>query len=201
VQFQSGSLLPYFPYQPYMEIANMADNLVPVKKRSSYSEGEETPRVAKISSFPLNQPDGAAPADEYSKFSGTPLAESTIESVPNPKQALQAQQALVWREAMCEYFNLRRGYSQVSVLLIRWEDDIADPRLEAAEESRAIRNCFENNFHFTTITIVLSKEWPQQKLLEKVSNICSTLDEDSLFILYYNGHGSHEEPYELKLHP
>lgn len=179
----------------------MPDDPFSLRTRSNRSEVEES-RVARISSFPLDNPQGEILVNEHSKFNKTTLSDGGIDSPSNRRQLLESQQRLLWDETMCETLGIPRGYSQVSVLLIRWADHIADPELKAAEESAWIEKCFKENFHFNTIPIELSEESPQKELLNKVSEICQSLGPSSLFILYYNGHGSHHKvPSQLKLHP
>ncbi|KAG5801644.1 hypothetical protein H9Q74_001244 [Fusarium xylarioides] len=77
-------------------------------------------------------------------------------------------------------------YSEVQVLLIRWEED----ELEVEWELNELQRVFHNLYGFTTDRFLIPTQNSHRKLNHKVLSFVEEHEnEDTLLIVYYGGHG------------
>jgi Caspase domain len=166
---------------------------------SRFNEAESNPiivkRVARVASLPLSDT-GDEQSSSGHGFTRIPLP-SRLEDI-SPKRSSQC----LWDQTMSEELNLPPGYLQVSVLLIQWDEEIADPRLNAREETARLKALFKDKFRFKTSDLILKTSETQDQVQNKMIEICEAADDSSLLIIYYNGHGTHmTQEKVLRLHP
>jgi hypothetical protein len=140
---------------------------------------EDRESIERIASFPLSKPE----PEETQGFSKT----ASVKHLDLHQRKIQ--QKHLWDKHMCDYRNIQRGCPEVTVLLTRWAEEIADPNLNATLETAHIEALFKNNFNYNTVNVVLGSNNPQTQLQNQAKGLCTALSESSLLILYYNGHG------------
>ncbi|KAL8633584.1 hypothetical protein Q9189_000737 [Teloschistes chrysophthalmus] len=90
-----------------------------------------------------------------------------------------------------KFFSERVDYASVTALLLYWEDNDFHPE----EEVDAIRELFERDFGFSSLTFSIPSRRAQQELNREISAFVSNYSNkvDSLILVYYAGHGDVED--------
>lgn len=76
-------------------------------------------------------------------------------------------------------------YSKVEVLLLRWADD----DLGVSAELKDLQHVFTDLYHFEVETYDIPSHRPNNALSRRVLDFLENDREETLFILYYAGHG------------
>ncbi|EKG22379.1 hypothetical protein MPH_00276 [Macrophomina phaseolina MS6] len=93
-----------------------------------------------------------------------------------------------WQESLSESIGLPEGYTKVSVLIIKWEEQLDQLQVDA--EVQALREVFEVDFAYETRVLALGPKNPQMQLLNGVTGFIVEKDgRNNLMIIYYAGHG------------
>ncbi|KAH7025353.1 hypothetical protein B0J12DRAFT_585300, partial [Macrophomina phaseolina] len=93
-----------------------------------------------------------------------------------------------WQESLSESIGLPAGYTKVSVLIIKWEEQLDQLQVDA--EVQALREVFEVDFAYETRVLALGPKNPQMQLLNGVTGFIVEKDgRNNLMIIYYAGHG------------
>lgn len=77
------------------------------------------------------------------------------------------------------------GYIHINVLILYWQD--GDPGY--ANEARDVRNLFEHVFHYPVTMFAIPSEESYTELFKEVAKFFGRMDEQSLLIVHYGGHG------------
>ncbi|KAF9701011.1 hypothetical protein EKO04_000601 [Ascochyta lentis] len=98
-----------------------------------------------------------------------------------------------WDEAIAKNMALSEGYSHVSVLIIKWADELDELKTKA--EAQELEAVFRDRFRYNTETVELNmKVKPQLQLKSRVSTFIEEHDgPNNLLIVYYTGHGVYRE--------
>ncbi|KAF3005027.1 hypothetical protein E8E13_009027 [Curvularia kusanoi] len=98
-----------------------------------------------------------------------------------------------WNEAIAKNMNLPEGYEQVSVLIIKWADELDELKTKA--EALELETLFRDRFHYHTETVELNvKGKAQLQLNSRVSSFAAEHNgPNNLLIVYYTGHGVYRE--------
>ncbi|KAL1645886.1 hypothetical protein SLS61_008147 [Didymella pomorum] len=98
-----------------------------------------------------------------------------------------------WDEAIAKNMSLPEGYLSVSVLIIKWADELDELKTKA--EVQELDTLFRNRFHYTTEIVELNmKGKPQLQLKSRVSKFIEDYDgPNNLLIVYYTGHGVYKD--------
>ncbi|KAH7401361.1 hypothetical protein BKA66DRAFT_386649, partial [Pyrenochaeta sp. MPI-SDFR-AT-0127] len=113
------------------------------------------------------------------------------EDVADQERAVQMQEW--WEKASPKSWNLWDEYFKVSVLLIKWADDLDE--LKTGKETYELEALFRDRFHYHTKTIELNiDKKPQHQLNSHVSDFIRDYDgRRNLLVLYYTGHGIYHD--------
>lgn len=85
------------------------------------------------------------------------------------------------------FFSERVDYTSVTALLVHWKENDIDPE----KEVEAVRDLFEKDFAFATLTFQIPHLRPQQALNREISAFVASYsnESDTLLLVYYAGHG------------
>ncbi|KAI4188093.1 MAG: hypothetical protein LQ346_005384, partial [Caloplaca aetnensis] len=85
------------------------------------------------------------------------------------------------------FFSERVDYTSVTALLVHWERNDINPE----NEIDAVRDIFEKDFAFATLSFPIPPLCPQQALNREISAFVATYSNksDTLILVYYAGHG------------
>ncbi|OCK90361.1 uncharacterized protein K441DRAFT_580049 [Cenococcum geophilum 1.58] len=141
-------------------------------------------------SLPLCRPDPAAlPQLEIPQPSAV-----TTNQRQNEAENCQSKMQGWWDQSISKNMGLPDGYQHVSVLLIKWHDEI--DQLEVAQEVRDLEKLFKETFNYQTTVVELDAVKPQLRLECEITRFAFENDaKHNLLILYYAGHGiyNHKE--------
>jgi len=86
-----------------------------------------------------------------------------------------------------KFFSEGLGYTAVTALLLYWKENDIGPELEVD----AIRDLFQNDFGFTSLTVPIPSQRAQQELNKDIPSFVARYSNqtDTLILLYYAGHG------------
>lgn len=115
---------------------------------------------------------------------GQPFASGTVMST-------EAEFSEQFYDNSKKFFSERVDYASVTALLLYWEDNDFHPE----EEVDAIRELFERDFGFSSLTFSIPSRRAQQELNREISAFVSNYSNkvDSLILVYYAGHGDVED--------
>ncbi|KAF2995095.1 Phosphatidylinositol-4-phosphate 5-kinase [Curvularia kusanoi] len=107
----------------------------------------------------------------------------------------EADSQTVFENAVKQKLNIPNGYEKVAVLVVRWDDELEDPRLKEGhdEEVKRLKQVLGERFHFDVSSEVrLNTTKKPQIILNKaiMDHIDSFDGANNLLIIYYTGHGS-----------
>lgn len=90
-------------------------------------------------------------------------------------------------ESSKKFFSERVDYASVTALLLYWEENDVHPETEVD----TIRELFERDFGFSSLTFLIPARRAQQELNREISAFVSNYSNniDSLILVYYAGHG------------
>ncbi|KAJ4384756.1 hypothetical protein N0V86_000358 [Didymella sp. IMI 355093] len=134
--------------------------------------------------------------------------DTSTEDVAEKEDAANMQ--LWWDEAIAKNLNYPEGYAQVSVLIIKWAEDLDELNTGdevclnehaygtsslTSNQAQELDTLFRDRFHYHTETIELNLSTkPQLQLNSRVSNFTEKYDgPNNLLIVYYTGHGVFRE--------
>jgi hypothetical protein len=158
--------------------------------------------------------DDVTPGQGHSTQHDDALTQQVLDAEKDDSQSSEQDTAMAmqtwWDEAAKRNLNLRDGYQNVSVLLIKWADELdelktqAEVRLLSRSSNLALTNnqtqdledLFRNRFHYNCQTVQLNvKTRPQHQLSRHISTFIEDNDgPQNLLIVYYTGHGSVRDP-------
>ena len=86
-----------------------------------------------------------------------------------------------------KFFSERIEYAAVTALLLYWKENDLGPELEVD----AVRDLFENDFGFTSLTVPIPSQHAQQELNKEISSFVARYSNqtDTLILIFYAGHG------------
>lgn len=89
------------------------------------------------------------------------------------------------------FFSERVEYTAVTALLLYWEENDINPE----QEVDAVRELFEKDFGYTSMTFRIPSRRAQQELNREVSALVANYSKklDSLILIYYAGHGDADD--------
>ncbi|KAF2501299.1 hypothetical protein BU16DRAFT_555792 [Lophium mytilinum] len=104
-----------------------------------------------------------------------------------------SEMQLWWDEAIAKNMELPDYYRNVSVLIIKWDDELDE--LKTGPEVIELDALFRNSFHYNTRIVELNvAKKPQHQLNRHISTFVEDCDgENNLMIVYYTGHGVYRE--------
>ncbi|KAF2102303.1 hypothetical protein NA57DRAFT_54220 [Rhizodiscina lignyota] len=114
------------------------------------------------------------------------------------KSQLAASEMQLWWNEGCG----STGYKHVAVLLVKWIDELDD--LKCGEEVYRLRDVFRDSFHYEAevVELNIATNVDIQLSLHFTTFLKKHDGQDTLIVVYYSGHGSHEKKLEtLTLHP
>jgi hypothetical protein len=152
----------------------------------------------------VTEPGASGPSQDSSQNDN----DTSIEDVAEKEDAANMQ--LWWDEAIAKNLNYPEGYAQVSVLIIKWAEDLDELNTGdevclnehayrtsslTSDQARELDTLFRDRFHYHTETIELNLSTkPQLQLNSRVSNFTEKYDgPNNLLIVYYTGHGVFRE--------
>ena len=99
----------------------------------------------------------------------------------------EAQFSKQFYDNSLSFFSERVDYTSVTALLVHWEHNDINPE----NELDAVRDLFEKDFAFATLTFSIPPLCPQQALNREISAFVATYSNksDTLLLVYYAGHG------------
>lgn len=85
------------------------------------------------------------------------------------------------------FFSERVEYTDVTALLLYWKENDFNPE----QEVDAVRELFEKDFAYNSVTFPIPSQRAQQELNREISALVSNYSRklDSLILIYYAGHG------------
>ena len=85
------------------------------------------------------------------------------------------------------FFSERVEYTSVTALLLYWKENDINPE----QEVDAVRELFEKDFGYTSITFQIPSRRAQQEINREISALVAnySIKLDSLILIYYAGHG------------
>ena len=89
------------------------------------------------------------------------------------------------------FFSERVEYTSVTALLLYWKENDIKPE----QEVDAVRELFEKDFGYTSITFPIPSWRAQQELNRELSALVANYSTklDSLILIYYAGHGEADD--------
>ena len=89
------------------------------------------------------------------------------------------------------FFSERVEYTGVTALLLYWKENDINPE----QELDAVRELFEKDFGFTSLTFPIPPRRAQQELNREISAFVAHYSNqvDTLILIYYAGHGDMDD--------
>lgn len=114
----------------------------------------------------------------------------------NEAENYQSKMQGWWDQSISKNMGLPDGYQQVSVLLIKWHDEI--DQLGVAQEVIDLEKLFKETFNYQTTVVELDAVKPQLRLESEITRFAFENDaKHNLLILYYAGHGIYDHKEEI----
>ncbi|KAF1922648.1 uncharacterized protein M421DRAFT_104941 [Didymella exigua CBS 183.55] len=137
--------------------------------------------------------DDASQSGEISPSPDKLLEPSTSSPTDDADKQRADHMRIWWDEAIAKNMSLPEGYTDVSVLIIKWDDELDE--LKTWPEVEELDAVFRDRFRYTTEIVELNmKGKPQLQLKSRIGKFIEEHDgPNNLLIVYYTGHGVYQE--------